>query len=235
MLKLENLEAGYGPMQVLWKISLNAEKGNVTALLGPNGAGKSTTLMATLGSIKPWGGKIYFDGKDVTNLPSHKKVEMGMTLVPEGRHVFPNLTVRENILMGAYTKRASKLMKESLDLIYTLFPILKERPDQKAGTLSGGQQQMLTIARSLMTRPKFLMLDEPSQGLAPKLVGEVFETIQKVQRDMGLTVLLVEQNVDITLEVAKYVYILHEGTIKAEGTSDIIKHSEDVRVAYLGV
>ncbi len=235
MLKIVNLEAGYGPMQVLWKISLNAEEGNVTALLGPNGAGKSTTLMSTLGSIKPWGGEIYFEGKDVTTLPSHKKVEMGMTLVPEGRHVFPNLTVRENILMGAYTKRASKLMKESLDLIYTLFPILKERPGQKAGTLSGGQQQMLTIARSLMTRPKFLMLDEPSQGLAPKLVGEVFETIQKVQSDMGLTVLLVEQNVDITLEVAKYVYILHEGTIKAEGTSDTIKHSEDVRVAYLGI
>ncbi len=235
MLRIENLESGYGPMQVLWKIGLHVEKGTVTALLGPNGAGKSTTLMTVLGSIKPWGGKIFFDGREVTDLPSHKKVEMGMTLVPEGRHIFPNLTVRENILMGAYTKRASKLMKESLELIYALFPILKERPDQKAGTLSGGQQQMVTIARSLMTRPKFLMLDEPSQGLAPKLVGEVFETIQKIQREMGLTVLLVEQNVDVTLEVAKYVYIMHEGTIKAEGSSEEIGGSQEIRTAYLGV
>ncbi len=235
MLRIENLESGYGPMQVLWKIGLHVEKGTVTALLGPNGAGKSTTLMTVLGSIKPWGGKIFFDGREVTDLPSHKKVEMGMTLVPEGRHIFPNLTVRENILMGAYTKRASKLMKESLELIYALFPILKERPDQKAGTLSGGQQQMVTIARSLMTRPKFLMLDEPSQGLAPKLVGEVFETIQKIQREMGLTVLLVEQNVDVTLEVAKYVYIMHEGTIKAEGSSEEIGRSQEIRTAYLGV
>ncbi len=235
MLKLENLESGYGPMQVLWKIGLHAEQGNVTALLGPNGAGKSTTLMTTLGSIKPWGGKIYFEDKDVTNMPSHKRVEMGMTLVPEGRHIFPNLTVRENILMGAYTKRASKLMRESLGLIYALFPVLKERPNQKAGTLSGGQQQMLTIARSLMTRPKLLMLDEPSQGLAPKLVGEVFETILKVQKDMNLTVLLVEQNVDITLEIARYVYIMHEGTIKAEGSAEKIQRSEEIRVAYLGM
>jgi branched-chain amino acid transport system ATP-binding protein len=235
MLRVENLESGYGSMQVLWKIDLEVQKGTITALLGPNGVGKSTTLMSILGSIRPWGGKIYFEGQDVTHLPSHKKVELGLTLVPEGRHVFPNLTVRENILMGAYTKRASKLMKESLDLIYSLFPLLKERPNQKAGTLSGGQQQMLTIARSLMARPKFLMLDEPSQGLAPKLVGDVFETILKVQKDLDLTLLLVEQNVDLSLEIASYVYIMHEGLIKAEGTSEEIRHSDEVRIAYLGV
>jgi len=235
MLRVENLESGYGSMQVLWKIDLEVQKGTITALLGPNGVGKSTTLMSILGSIRPWGGKIYFEGQDVTHLPSHKKVELGLTLVPEGRHVFPNLTVRENILMGAYTKRASKLMKESLDLIYSLFPLLKERPNQKAGTLSGGQQQMLTIARSLMARPKFLMHDEPSQGLAPKLVGDVFETILKVQKDLDLTLLLVEQNVDLSLEIASYVYIMHEGLIKAEGTSEEIRHSDEVRIAYLGV
>ncbi|MFB0506382.1 MAG: ABC transporter ATP-binding protein, partial [Thermodesulfobacteriota bacterium] len=168
-------------------------------------------------------------------LPSHKKVNLGLTLVPEGKHLFRGMTVHENLIMGAYRKEALQNINDSLELVYSLFPILKERDKQGAGTLSGGQQQMLTIARSLMTRPKLMMLDEPSQGLAPILVGEVFETIKKLQAEVGLTILLVEQNVEASLNAANYVYIMHGGQIKAEGTTDDIRGSSDIREAYLGI
>lgn len=235
MLKVIELESGYGPMQVLWKISLEVQDGAITALLGPNGVGKSTTLMTILGSVRPWGGRIEFKSQDVTHLPSHKKVALGLTLVPEGKHIFPSMTVQENLMMGAYPKRAQAVMDQSRELVYSLFPVLKARSTQQAGTLSGGEQQMLTIGRALMTRPELLMLDEPSQGLAPKLVGEVFDTIEKIKKEMGLTILLVEQNVDISLEVSQYVYVMHEGTIKAEGPAEQIKDSTDIREAYLGL
>ncbi|RLB44138.1 MAG: branched-chain amino acid ABC transporter ATP-binding protein [Deltaproteobacteria bacterium] len=235
MLKVTDLESGYGPMQVLWKVSLEAKGGTITALLGPNGVGKSTTLLTILGSVRPWGGTVEFKAHDVTHLPSHKKVALGLTLVPEGKHIFPSMTVHENLMMGAYPKRAQALMEESRQLVYSLFPVLEARSNQQAGTLSGGEQQMLTIGRALMSRPELLMLDEPSQGLAPKLVGEVFDTIEKIRSEMGVTILLVEQNVDISLEVSKYVYVMHEGTIKAEGPAEKIKSSEDIRKAYLGL
>jgi len=235
MLKVENLESGYGPMQVLWQPSLEVQKGLITALLGPNGAGKTTTLMTILGSVEPWGGKITYEGKDITHLPTHKKVDMGITLVPEGRHLFVSMTTRENLTMGAYPKPAAKYMNDSLELVYSLFPILKERAKQRAGSLSGGEQQMLTIARGLMTRPKLIMLDEPSQGLAPKLVGEVFNTIKKMKAEIGLTILLVEQNVEASLSLSDYIYILHEGRVKAEGSPQQIKGSPDIREAYLGM
>jgi len=235
MLKVENLESGYGPMQVLWQPSLEVQKGLITALLGPNGAGKTTTLMTILGSVAPWGGKITYEGKDITHLPTHKKVDMGITLVPEGRHLFVSMTTHENLTMGAYPKQAAKYMNDSLELVYSLFPILKERAKQRAGSLSGGEQQMLTIARGLMTRPKLIMLDEPSQGLAPKLVGEVFNTIKKMKAEIGLTILLVEQNVEASLSLSDYIYILHEGRIKAEGSPQQIKGSPDIRQAYLGM
>jgi branched-chain amino acid transport system ATP-binding protein len=168
-------------------------------------------------------------------MPSHHKVDLGLTLVPEGKHLFPTMTVHENLLMGAYRKEARQHRDESLELVHSLFPILKEREKQIAGSLSGGQQQMVTIARALMTKPKMIMLDEPSQGLAPKLVGEVFETIEKLKEEVGLTILLVEQNAAASLDAADYVYIMHEGRIKAEGKPEEIKNSSEIREAYLGV
>ena len=235
MLKVTELESGYGPMQVLWKPSLQVKKGTITSLLGPNGAGKSTFLMTVFGSIQPWGGKILYKGADVTQVPTHKKVDMGVALVPEGKHLFPNMTVHENLLMGAYLKKALAHRDDSLNIVHTLFPRLKERERQMAGSLSGGEQQMVTIARALMTKPELIMLDEPSQGLAPLLVQEVFDTIQKMKDDIGLTVLLIEQNADASLNAADYVYIMHEGGIKAEGTPAEIKGSPEIREAYLGV
>ena len=235
MLRLEDLESGYGPMQVLWKPSLEVKKGSITALLGPNGAGKSTLLSTVLGSVEPWAGKIIYEDEEITHMPSHKKVDLGITLVPEGKHLFGGMTVHENLIMGAYRKEALKNIDQSLDIVYSLFPILKERDKQQAGTLSGGQQQMVTIARALMSKPRLIMLDEPSQGLAPKLVGEVFETVEKLQAEVGLTLLLVEQNAEASLNAANYVYIMHEGQIKSEGTSEKIKGSPEIREAYLGI
>ena len=228
MLTVKGLESGYGEMQVLWGVDLEVKKKSITTVLGPNGAGKSTTLKTIFGIIKPWKGVVQFDGKDVTNLRPHKKVEIGMTLVPEGRHLFPNMTVYENLILGAEKK------DESLELVYSLFPVLKERERQKAGTLSGGEQQMLAIARALMTNPKLILMDEPSQGLAPKLVKEVFETIVKM-KDEGLTILLVEQNVYASLEISDYAYVLHEGKIASGGSVEEVKESEEIKKAYLGL
>jgi len=235
MLEVIELESGYGPMQVLWRASLRAYRGFITSLLGPNGAGKSTFLSTILGSIEPWGGRIVYEGEDITSLPPHKKVEKGLALVPEGKHLFPNMTVYENLSMGAYLRMAHRFKGESMDLVYSLFPRLKERSRQVAGSLSGGEQQMLTIGRALMTRPRMMMLDEPSQGLAPKLANEVFMTIMQMKEDMDLTILLVEQNAKASLEAADYVYIMHEGLIKAQGSPEEIKTSPDIREAYLGI
>jgi branched-chain amino acid transport system ATP-binding protein len=235
MLVVENLESGYGPMQVLWQPSLEVKKGTITSLLGPNGVGKSTLLRTVLGSVRPWNGKITYEGLDVTYFPTHKKVDLGLTLVPEGKHLFVGMTVQENLIMGAYLKRAHHFMHETLDLVYSLFPVLKDRAKQRAGSLSGGEQQMVTIGRALMTRPELIMLDEPSQGLAPKLVGEVFATIEKLKAEIGLTILLVEQNAEASMKAADYVYIMHEGQIKAQGTAAEIEESTDIREAYLGI
>jgi branched-chain amino acid transport system ATP-binding protein len=232
MLHVKALEAGYGPMQVLWGAEFSVQPRTITALLGPNGAGKTTTLRTILGTVKPWRGQITYNGHDVTYVPPHRKVAMGVVLVPEGRHLFVNMTVQENLLMGAYQQR--QVPQESLELVYTLFPILKERAHQRAGTLSGGEQQMLTIARGLMARPQLLMLDEPSQGLAPKLVAEVFSAIERLKKETNLTILLVEQNVEHALTISDYAYIMHEGKIKAEGSAQEIRESE-IREVYLGL
>lgn len=235
MLKVKELESGYGPMQVLWQPSLQVARGSITSLLGPNGAGKSTLLSTVFGSVEPWRGSVHYSGQDVTRLPTHKKVAMGLALVPEGKHLFPNMTVYENLSMGAYPKKALQYKEDSIELVYTLFPRLKERYRQMAGSLSGGEQQMVTIGRALMTKPSLIMLDEPSQGLAPVLAHEVFETIQKMKDEVGLTILLIEQNAEASLDAADYVYIMHEGTIKAEGKPDEIKGTPEIREAYLGV
>lgn len=235
MLDVKDLESGYGPMQVLWKPSLTVKKGNITSLLGPNGVGKSTLLGTVFGSVPPWGGQVRYNGEDVTSFPTHKKVDLGLALVPEGKHLFPNMTVYENLAMGAYPKKALPHRDKNMELVFTLFPRLQERQWQAAGSLSGGEQQMVTIGRALMTHPQLIMLDEPSQGLAPLLVREVFETINKMKTDIGLTVLLIEQNADASLKSGDYVYIMHEGTIKADGTPEEIKGSKEIREAYLGI
>lgn len=234
MLKVNNLESGYGLVQVLWKATLEVKRGLITALLGSNGAGKTTLLRTILGTVRPLRGQVVYEEKDVTYLPPHEKVRQGLVLVPEGRHLFVNMTVRENLIMGAYHKEALRYREQSLDSVYALFPRLKERGDQRAGTLSGGEQQMLTIARGLMSKPKLMMLDEPSQGLAPKLVREVFTAIEKMRKEANLTIILVEQSVDYALGICDYAYIIHEGQVKAAGTPDEVKRSE-VREAYLGV
>ncbi len=234
MLKAEHIESGYGPMQVLWGPSLEVRKGTITSLLGPNGAGKSTLLWSVMGSVPLIGGRVLFEGRDVTAMPPHKKVELGLTLVPEGKHLFREMTVEENLAMGAYRKEALAAKRQTMDLVYSMFPILSERRKQTAGSLSGGQQQMVTIGRALMTRPSLIMMDEPSQGLAPKLIYEIFETITRLKKEVGLTILLVEQNAAISLGKADYVYVMHEGVIKAEGTPGQIRESREIREAYLG-
>jgi branched-chain amino acid transport system ATP-binding protein len=235
MLRVEKIESGYGPMQVLWGPDLVVKPGTITSLLGPNGAGKSTLLWTILGSVAVQGGRVLFEGEDITSLPPHRKVDLGLTLVPEGKHLFKEMTVRENLLMGAYRKEALAVRQQNLDLVLSMFPILAEREDQKAGSLSGGQQQMVTIGRALMTKPKLIMMDEPSQGLAPKLTLKIFETIERLKKEVGLTILLVEQNADVSLGKADYVYVMHEGVIKAEGTPDAIRASTEIREAYLGI
>jgi len=234
LLDVRDLETGYGEMQILWGVSLKVRKQSITTILGPNGAGKTTTLRGIFGINKPWKGRIEFEGRDVTYMPPHRKVEKGITMVLEGRHLFPSMSVEENLLLGAYTKRAEERVDDSLEIVYSLFPLLKERKDQKAGTLSGGEQQMLAIARALMSAPKLILMDEPSQGLAPKLVVQVFETISRM-KEQGLTILLVEQNVFASLEISDYAYVLGEGKIVAEGSVDEIKDSEVVKKAYVGV
>jgi branched-chain amino acid transport system ATP-binding protein len=235
VLRVENLESGYGPMQVLWQPSLEVKKGSITSLLGPNGVGKSTLLRTVLGAVDTWGGKIRYEEKDITHLKAHKKVDLGLTLVPEGKHLFGSMSVKENLMMGAYRQHAFQHKERSLELVYSLFPILQEREKQAAASLSGGEQQMVTLGRALMTRPKLIMLDEPSQGLAPKLVGEVFDTIEALKTDIGLTILLVEQNAEASLKAADYVYIMHEGTIKVDGPAAEIAESAKIREAYLGI
>jgi len=235
MLRVENLQSGYGPMQVLWGPNIEVQPGTITSLLGPNGAGKSTLLWTILGGVRPWGGQIFFDGVDVTFEPTHKKTDLGLVMVPEGKHLFKEMSVYENLIMGAYRKDAHEEREKNLEVVFSMFPILSERATQRAGSLSGGQQQMVTIGRALMAKPRLLMMDEPSQGLAPKLVMEIFETVEKMKKEIGLTILLVEQNASASLEAADFVYVMHEGVIMAEGTPEQIKASDEIKEAYLGI
>ena len=234
MLSVNKINVFYGDLQALWDVSLKVEKGELVALVGSNGAGKTTTLKTISGLLKPRSGSITFQGVRIDKLQSHQIVELGIVQVPEGRGLFPQMTVYENLLMGAYVKRAWDKRFETLEFVYNLFPILKERKHQIAGTLSGGEQQMLAIAKALMSRPKILMLDEPSIGLAPKLVLKVFEMIKKIHEE-GVTILLVEQNVRRALEIADRAYVLETGRIVLEGTGKELLESEHVKKAYLGL
>jgi len=233
VLEVENLHVFYGGIHALKGIQLEVQKGKIIALIGANGAGKSTTLRTISGLVKPQQGAIRFLGQDITTKASHQVVEMGIVMVPEGRKIFPNLTVMENLLLGGYIRRNRQEIKEDLDWVFALFPRLRERTWQKGGTLSGGEQQMLAVARALMSRPRLLMMDEPSLGLAPLLVKEIFQIIETLNRE-GVTILLIEQNAKAALEVAHYAYVLETGRVTLEGERKHLLLDERVRKAYLG-
>lgn len=234
MLSVENLHVSYGAIKALHGVSLKVPQGSIVTLIGANGAGKSTTLRALSGLVKPSSGSILYDGQEISKLPAHKIVGRGLCHVPEGRMVFSNLTVHENLKMGAYLQRDRKWIAEQTEYVFSLFPRLKERESQSAGTLSGGEQQMLAIGRALLGRPKFLMLDEPSLGIAPLLVKTIFERIVEINREQGLTILLVEQNANLALDISSYAYVLETGKILIEGPSAQVKSDPQVQAAYLG-
>ena len=234
MLSIENLHVAYGAIKALHGVSLKVLQGSIVTLIGANGAGKSTTLRALSGLVKPSSGSILYDGQEISKLPPHKIVGRGLCHVPEGRMVFANLTVYENLMMGAYLQRDRKWIAEQTEYVFSLFPRLKERESQSAGTLSGGEQQMLAIGRALLGRPKFLMLDEPSLGIAPLLVKTIFERIVEINREQGLTILLVEQNANLALDISNYAYVLETGIILIEGPSAEVKSNPQVQAAYLG-
>ncbi len=232
MLELKRIHAGYGEFRVLHDVNMHVDKGEIVALIGPNGAGKTTTLRTVLGMTTLYEGKVSFKGEDITKVPTHKRVEKGIAMVPEGRGIFTPLTVYENLLAGAYTKRAEEKLQDSLEFVFTLFPRLKERRNQIAGTLSGGEAQMLAIARALMSRPELLLLDEPSLGLAPKIVLEVFDVIKRL-REEGVTILIVEQHVKNSLETADRAYVMETGRIVLEGEARSLLKDERLKKAYL--
>jgi branched-chain amino acid transport system ATP-binding protein len=234
MLEIKNLSVSYGAINALHGISLSVPAGSIVTLIGANGAGKTTTLKTVSGLLKPKAGEIIYDGKNITALPPHEIVKRGLSHVPEGRMIFANLTVHENLQMGAYLVRDKKVIQRELEFVFATFPRLKEREKQIAGTLSGGEQQMLAIGRALMSQPKFLMLDEPSLGLAPLLVKTIFEKIVEINRERGLTILLVEQNANRALEISHTGYVLETGKIILHGDSASLRQNPQVQSAYLG-
>ncbi|MDO9534026.1 MAG: ABC transporter ATP-binding protein [Bacillota bacterium] len=234
MLQVNSLSVYYNGIQVLWDASFTVEKGSITALVGSNSSGKSTTMNTVVGLLKPASGSIIFQEEEITGLGVYQRVERGICLVPEGRRIFPHLTVKENLEIGSYVQRCRRDMHYSLEWVYDLFPRLKERNKQAAGTLSGGEQQMLAIGRGLMSKPTLLMLDEPSIGLAPVIVNLLFELIVGIN-NKGVTILIVEQNLQKTLQIAQKVYVLETGKIVAEGRGEELLDCEDIKKAYLGM
>ncbi|MFD2258395.1 ABC transporter ATP-binding protein [Chelativorans composti] len=233
MVEVEDLRAGYGAVEVLRGIDLTISRGDVVALLGSNGVGKTTFNSVLSGLIRPWAGRIRFNGEDVTGRDAARMVDAGLVLVPEGRLIFPNLTVRENLILGSY-RRAGSRREQNIERIVSIFPRLKERFEQKAGTLSGGEQQMLAIGRGMMAEPELLILDEPSLGLSPLLVEEMFNLIRRLNEE-GLTILLVEQNVAQSLEIATTGYVLENGTISLAGPAAELMSNPELQRSYLGI
>jgi branched-chain amino acid transport system ATP-binding protein len=233
MLKIDNIETFYGKIQALKGISFNIDKGEIVSLIGANGAGKTTTLLTISGIIKPKKGEIYFYDQRIDNLPPDKIVSLGISHVPEGRRIFPFLTVKENLMLGGYLRNDKNGLKEDLEKIFNLFPILKQRYTQDAGTLSGGEQQMLAIGRALMSRPKVLLLDEPSLGLAPKIVDLIFKIILEIN-EQGGTILLVEQNANMALKISNRAYVIETGKIILQGDAKELLNNDEVKRAYLG-
>ncbi|MBE5920548.1 MAG: ABC transporter ATP-binding protein [Pseudobutyrivibrio ruminis] len=233
MLKVENLVVNYGMIQALKGISFEVNEGEVIALIGANGAGKTTTLQTISGMLSPTSGKVLLEGTDITKIPGHKIVSMGLAHVPEGRRVFGGLTVLENLKMGAYTRSSKTEIAESFERIYASFPRLKERQNQLAGTLSGGEQQMLAMGRALMSKPRIVLMDEPSMGLSPIYVDEIFNIIEEISK-AGTTVLLVEQNAKKALAIADRAYVLETGNIVLSGDADALMNDDSIKKAYLG-
>lgn len=234
MLQVENLCVSYGAISALSGISIHVEAGAIVTLIGGNGAGKTTTLRTISGLLRAREGRIRFQGEDISALPVHKIVARGLSHVPEGRMVFANLTVDENLAMGAYLQKDAATIARKRDLVFGIFPRLKERLRQTAGTLSGGEQQMLAIGRALMGNPKFLMLDEPSLGIAPRLIVTIFEKIVEINREHGITILLVEQNANLALEISRYAYVLETGRIAMAGPSAELRANPQLKTVYLG-
>jgi branched-chain amino acid transport system ATP-binding protein len=234
VLEIKKLVAHYGAIAALQGVSLEVSRGSIVTLIGANGAGKTTTLRTISGLIRPRSGEVIYDGRPITNLPAHQLVRIGLAHVPEGRMVFANLTVLENLQMGAYLVTDQGAIRREMDYVFEVFPRLKERLKQMAGTLSGGEQQMLAIGRALMSRPKLLMLDEPSLGIAPLLVQKIFEKIVEINRAHGITVLLVEQNANLALDISSYGYVLETGRVTLHDTSENLRKNEAVQKAYLG-
>lgn len=235
MLSAHNIKTYYGNIQALKDVSLEIRDGEIVTLIGANGAGKTTTLKTIAGLLKPREGKVVFDSKDITGFPAHKVVSESVILVPEGRRVFPKLTVEENLQIGAYSRKVKKdQVSSEIKEIYEIFQRLEERKKQYAGTLSGGEQQMLAIGRGLMAKPKLLLLDEPSMGVAPIVVKEIFQVIKRINGQLGTTIFLVEQNAKMALSIANRGYVLETGRVIIEGTTEELKQSEEVKRAYLG-
>jgi len=231
IIELENVHTSYGSIEALKGIDIEVKNGEIVCLIGSNGAGKSTTLMTISGILKPLSGDILFEGKSIKGVPPHRIVEMGISQVPEGRRIFPKLTVKENLDMGGFSGRGN--FNSSLEMVYNLFPVLKERHKQFAGTLSGGEQQMLAIGRALMSSPKLLLLDEPSLGLAPIIVSKIFKTIKEINTE-GVTVLLVEQNARAALKLSNRGYVLENGMVALQGKGEELLNNEKVKKAYFG-
>ena len=234
ILEAKNIHSGYGEVQILWGASLMLKQGKLTSLVGANGVGKTTLLRTIVGLNKPWEGSVWFEGEDVSKLSAHAKASLGLVLVPEGRQLFTDMTVYENLEMGSTAQRARANMNRNLDKVYTMFPRLKERRQQKSGTLSGGEQQMLAVARGVMADPKVLIIDELSLGLAPVLVLDLFESLKMLKAE-GITILLVEQNVQMALAVSDYGYVLAEGRNEMQGPARELIKNEEIRSAYLGI
>ncbi len=235
LLTVTNLETYYGPIMAIRGVSFTVPERSIVTILGANGAGKSTILKTVSGVMDPQKGTVTFAGREIQGMDPDRVTRLGISHVPEGREVFPFLSVRENLMMGAYTRRDGARVKEDLELVYDYFPILKGRADQRAGQLSGGEQQMLAISRALMARPRMMLLDEPSLGLAPRLVKEIFEIIVRINREQGVTVLLVEQNANIALHVADYGYVLEVGRIVMADACARLLEKEDIKEFYLGI
>ena len=234
MLKINDLHVNYGGIKALKGININVEEGKIITLIGSNGAGKSTTLRSVVGLIKPVSGTILYNGRDITGQKTLNAVKNGVVLVPEGRKIFANLTVYENLVLGSYSRKDNKEIAGDMEKVFNLFPILKERLKQKAGTFSGGEQQMLAVGRALMSKPKLLMMDEPSLGLAPLIVKNIFDIIKNINR-LGVTILLIEQNAKAALEIADYGYVMETGKIVLEGAGSDLLNNDDVKKAYLGI
>jgi len=234
LLRVEGIEVGYGDLTAVRDVSLEVREGEAVALIGANGAGKTTTLRTISGLLKASGGEVLYQGQPITNLPAHRLVKLGIAHVPEGRMVFANLTVLENLMMGAFLVRTKAAIAQELASVFGIFPRLKEREKQIAGTLSGGEQQMLAIGRALMSKPNFLMLDEPSLGIAPLLLQKIFDKIVEINRQRGITILLVEQNANLALEISRHGYVLETGRIILQDSSAKLRENPQVRSAYLG-